>query len=250
MDVITLLRPGRNVTARLCFPILWPGIYACSSGIHTIVRSSCQSRFPALRFDFYGCGDSSGEHEEAHLGQWLNDVEIAIGEIQRRNRAVNDICLMGLRMGATLSAMAAVERGGVEYLVLWNPIIDGSAHQKELERLHREMLRFFYVDPDPNGSAETSVEIMAFAFSQALLSNIETIDLLDLPRKPANQVLLLDSVKDSRVEQLGRHLESLGSKVYLHHFDGPPLWLEEPENLVVPNEIWNCAVTWLSEVSR
>lgn len=204
--------------------------------------------FSSLRFDFSGCGDSFGEHEGARIEHWLNDMDTAVNELKSLSRS-RSVCLIGMRMGATLATLTAAQQGGVECLVLWNPIVNGPAHRQELDALQKEMLRTSYVDAELFIDDQEVTEILGFPFSKTLLADVEEIDLLAMRQKPANQVLLIDSAEDGHIRPFAAHLERLGAQVHLRSFDGPKLWLEEPDNAVVPNEIWRDVVTWLSEVS-
>src|SRR2546427_3002506 len=82
----------------------------------------CDAGFPVLRFDYYGCGDSSGSREEGTILQWLEDVSTAISEVRRRT-AVVQVCLIGLRLGGTLAMIAAAQRADPESMVLWDPVV-------------------------------------------------------------------------------------------------------------------------------
>ena len=96
--------------------------------------------FHVLRFDYYGCGDSAGDSAEASLEQWLLDISAAIAEVKEAS-ASPKFALVGLRLGATLSGLLARQRGDVERLVLWDPILDGAAYLKELRTAHEDWLR-------------------------------------------------------------------------------------------------------------
>lgn len=206
--------------------------------------------FPALRFDFHGCGDSSGEYEEASLWRWQEDIHRAVEELAMRGGLAAK-ALFGLRMGATLSALAAAERDDVNCLVLWNPVVNGRAHREELRQLQRQMLRRSYISAAAAGPAggEDITEILGFPYSSSLLAELERVDLLTLGRRPAARILLLDSAGDSQLNSLSRHLEGLGARVERLRFDGPRLWLEEPYKEVVPVDIWRSTESWLDEVA-
>ena len=77
----------------------------------------CDAGFPVLRFDYYGCGDSSRNAEEGRIPQWLEDISTAISEVRRRAGAVQN-CLIGLRVGGALAMIAVAERADLENLVL------------------------------------------------------------------------------------------------------------------------------------
>ena len=55
--------------------------------------------------------------------------------MQRRH-----IALIGLRLGASLALQAAVKRGDVLYLVLWDPIVDGREYFAQMKVQHQERL--------------------------------------------------------------------------------------------------------------
>ena len=61
-----------------------------------------EAGYPTIRFDYSGTGDSSGESIESTVEHWLDDIEAAANEIQRRSGSPR-IVLVGLRFGATLA---------------------------------------------------------------------------------------------------------------------------------------------------
>lgn len=93
-----------------------------------------------LRFDYFGCGDSAGEAAAADAGRWLSDITAAIDEL-KAIAGVTRVCLVGLRLGATLAAQVAALRDDVDALFLWDPVADGSRFLDDLEDLQRRWLR-------------------------------------------------------------------------------------------------------------
>jgi pimeloyl-ACP methyl ester carboxylesterase len=112
----------RTRAAVLCHP--WGGeyIYAHRTMRQLAVRLSACG-FHTLRFDYFGTGDSGGEDSEANPAAAQADVESAIEGLQDIAGAAR-VTLVGLRLGATLAARAAMRREeNVEALVLWDPIV-------------------------------------------------------------------------------------------------------------------------------
>jgi pimeloyl-ACP methyl ester carboxylesterase/acyl carrier protein len=204
--------------------------------------------FPVMRFDFFGCGDSLGDHLEARVARWLDDIRTAIAELRQRS-STSRVDLVGLRLGGTLAALAAAGGTDVENLILWNPIVDGSEHREELNQLQREMLMHSYVDPKAIRDEPGITEIMGFPFASPLLEDLESIDLLANPPNADNRILLLDSVRDDRLNLYDSHAQSFGAQVEIRRFNGPCLWLEEPNKEVVPSEIWSATVDWMSRTT-
>jgi len=99
------------------------------------------SGYWTMRFDYSGTGDSSGEDDEATLDGWLTDVAAAAEALQRASRA-RRLALVGLRLGATLAALACT-RGLVQarHLLLWDPVVEGASYLREQAAAHRTYMQ-------------------------------------------------------------------------------------------------------------
>lgn len=77
---------------------------------------------PVLRFDYGGDGDSEGRFEEVSLESRVGDIVSAVRHLRT---VVNghQVVLLGLRLGATLAALAAGKLDGVKGLMLWAPVM-------------------------------------------------------------------------------------------------------------------------------
>jgi pimeloyl-ACP methyl ester carboxylesterase len=94
-----------------------------------------------MRFDYSGTGDSAGEGAEFGLSDWLDDIVAAAAEL-RRESGSQRLVLVGLRLGATLAALASARRElRVRHLVLWDPVLDGARHLRDLASAHRAYMR-------------------------------------------------------------------------------------------------------------
>lgn len=93
-----------------------------------LARSGCD----VLRFDPYGCADSSGEEEAVTLPGWIDDVRRAADELAARS-AVRRQAWIGTRLGATAACLAAVRRVRPPAdLVLCEPVLDGMDYLRSL----------------------------------------------------------------------------------------------------------------------
>jgi uncharacterized protein len=97
--------------------------------------------YACLRFDYSHTGDSAGDSQGATLAQWLRDLAVAAGEL-RRASGTQRVALVGLRLGATLAALAT-SRGELRprHLLLWDPVVNGATYLRELAAQHRQYLR-------------------------------------------------------------------------------------------------------------
>jgi alpha-beta hydrolase superfamily lysophospholipase len=84
----------------------------------------------ALRFDYDGIGDSAGDSNDSdRVSAWLASTARAVALV--RSTGVNQVTVVGMRLGALLGAQAAAEGGGVDQLVLWDPCVSGRSFLTE-----------------------------------------------------------------------------------------------------------------------
>lgn len=204
--------------------------------------------FPVLRFDYYGCGDSSGEAEQGSLTRWIEDISTAASELRIRS-GTSRVCVVGLRLGATLAAFAGSRREDFEGLVLWEPVVNGKAYLKELVDLHEEMLRF---RPKPKRSHKSCacVELLGFPFSRLLYAQLEEMELTRIAEKPAAQVLVMRTAQFDRDTALKRCLIENQLEVEHQMLKAPKIWLPTPDgSLLVPTQVLQSVVSWVSGAS-
>jgi exosortase A-associated hydrolase 2 len=90
--------------------------------------------FAVLQIDLFGCGDSSGEFDEARWEIWKQDVSLAVQWLRRRVSA--PIRLWGLRLGALLALeFAAVSNEVFGGFLLWQPVVSGESFLTQFLRL-------------------------------------------------------------------------------------------------------------------
>jgi len=205
-----------------------------------------QAGFPLLRFDFYGCGDSAGDYSEGSLRQWLSDLARAIDELRRRCRA-QQICLVGFRLGGALAGLVGAARDDIAGLVLWDPVVNGRAYVAELTRLHQETLRHSPVQPQGPGGGERSTEILGFPLTTSLLTDLENLDLMTIQQQTASRILLIETGIQTAAEHFRAHL-CAAAQVEYQYIPTPPMWVESVEKILVPRQVLQAVVAWLSEV--
>ena len=239
--------PYRDCGVVLCHPLGDESIRFHRAYRQLAIRLS-HVGFPVLRFDLYGCGDSSGDSEEITVQQWLTDVATAVEEIRRRSGLVR-ICLVGLRLGGTLSMIVGSGRGDIDGMVLWDPVVSGKACVEELQLLHREMLRRVHTHQKPRAD-EQHVEILGFPLTKGLLQDLESIDLSTIQQKPANHLLVIESQEKARERRLAEQLQQLDAHVTYRHLPCPQFWIwrEDLGEALVPHQVLQAVVAWLAEV--
>lgn len=100
----------------------------------SLARDLAARGHAVLRFDHMGHGDSDGEFQDASVVTHLRDIEAAVGRLRAESPGLNEVALLGLRLGATFAAMSAERILGIDRLVLWDPVIDGGRYVQEVLR--------------------------------------------------------------------------------------------------------------------
>jgi pimeloyl-ACP methyl ester carboxylesterase len=203
--------------------------------------------FHVLRFDYRGCGDSSGEAEPCDLETWVEDMQTAANELKDRT-GVGRVALVGLRLGGTLALLAGARRRDVEALVLWEPVLDGSAHVAELREIGRAYRRVNRIEA-PIGPDDAE-DVMGFPLGRPLRESLETLS-LSVRRRPARRVLLLTEGEPSpEAVQLFESLGRLGATPDSRVTPQARIWLgsEGVARALIPQEALKAVVGWLAGV--
>jgi pimeloyl-ACP methyl ester carboxylesterase len=219
----------------------------CHRALRQLATRLSEEGFPVLRFDYFGCGDSSGDCQEGSVKQWLKDISTAIAEIRRRT-GLEQVCLVGLRLGAALAALAAIERRDVESLVLWDPVVSGRNYLEDLVSLHKEMLRF---RPKPRRREESSscLDILGFPLPQNLCRELEEIQLTASSWIAAKNVLVIESCQEPPEGSRKDRLRPVEGRLEFQNVNAPPIWLpREDGSLLVPGQMLRSIVSWLCDL--
>lgn len=97
-------------------------------------REFAHAGFAVLQMDLKGCGDSSGDFEEASWSDWMNDVQMA--KRWMANRFLEPVWLWGLRAGCLLAAQVSRLDDMPAKLLFWQPVLSGKQHLQHFLRLH------------------------------------------------------------------------------------------------------------------
>ena len=225
-----------------------PGVVVCPPfgqealrahrSLRELASRLAEAGFPALRFDYGGSGDSAGEPEDARLEGWVEDAAAAVEEV-RESTAEPRVVLAGLRLGASVAALAARRAGGAEALVLWEPVVDGASHLAELRASHAAWMR----DHAP-GAALSPDEVLGFPLTAGLASDLAGLRLDRLEPLPARRALVIRSEEDLERPTLWK------GEAAVEHRAVPraPVWLhaEGMSQVLVPGALLEGVVAWLA----
>ena len=196
-----------NIGVVLCYPLGQEYIRSYRAFLQ-LAKLLSSNGFHVLRFDFCGCGESEGDCNQGSVSQWLTDISTAVDEL-KGGCEVSHICLVGLRLGATLSLIARSEITVVKGVILWDPIVKGKKYLKELKNLHQRWLEGSFPKTQIKLKDKKCYEILGFPFTGSLTEELENLDILKLRQKPADNILLIDSTKNDNSNLLNEDLNSI-----------------------------------------
>jgi alpha-beta hydrolase superfamily lysophospholipase len=232
----------RRVGVVLCTPSGYESICTHRS-YRRFAESAAERGFSALRFDYDGTGDSAGRSLDSdRVAQWLLSIGAAIDTLKAAT-GVEKVCLFGVRVGASLAALAAQGRTDVHAMIAFAPVIKVSSYLREIRALSlaREQT------PPPPGliiDAELQ-EAAGFTTTAETRAALSAIDLGKLGSAPAASVLALERddmpINDAWPKKLASH----GADVEQRHLAGYVDMMRDAHASKVPHEAINSALDWL-----
>ena len=227
---------ARDCVAVLCAPI-GPEYTRSHRTLRHLADRLADAGIPALRFDYQGCGDSAGdEHAPDRIGAWRRSIAAAVWHA-RLVTGCSRVCLIGIRLGATLAALEA-EEVGADLVVLWNPVVKGRAYTRELQAIAMTAAE---------GAAQPGdgLESAGFRISGETLGALKAIDLTKIAFKPRARVMLAVRDDMSFDSAFGTHLAEAG---VAHDTVALPGWngmMADHQWTVVPDEALTVIVDWI-----
>jgi alpha-beta hydrolase superfamily lysophospholipase len=238
--------PTRSLAVVLCNPLGYEAMSVNRTYRHLAERLAKRG-FLALRFDYDGTGDSSGRSDDpGRVRAWLDSIHAAADEACAR-AGTRQLALFGVRFGATLAARAALERGDVDCLISWAPIVSGRAHVREI-RAYRLIKPVKAAAPKTSQSTDGSEEIAGYGFSRETLTDMAALDLLAGGRVARRALVLPRNERAADETRLVAHLRARGTDVRLGVDTGyGSMMRDDPYETVVPFATLDGIVDWLSE---
>src|SRR5579872_5230912 len=237
--------PALDCVAVLCNPFGYDAVLSHYSYRHLAERLATAG-IAALRFDYFGTGDSSGGDEAAdRVDAWQQSIAIACREARVRSGA-RAVALFGLRLGGLL-ATAVAQREAVDDLILLGPPVSGRAYVRELRALRG--LATSSASPNGDGVPVPEDENFGFLITAPMKKALEGVDPVKDPRRPASRALVIprdDGLGNE--EPLVAHLRSAGVDTTRSLVAGYSLALRgDPYTCDLPDEAWTQVVEWIKK---
>ncbi len=240
---------GLDSSVVLCYPHGREYVSAFRA-YRTLAMRLARAGFHVLRFDYLGTGDSAGDIDQASPQQWIADVIAAVNEV-RSSLGHSSVSLVGLRLGATLAALAATECRAVDRLVLWEPVVQGSEYLASLRARHSEWLQA-EAKPRPRARLlSADEELLGYRFTENLRNDLERVNLWSVATRPARHVLIVSQDDNAEHIRLTQRLQELDANVEVKRVEGPKIWSTTPgmEQGLVPNRVLQAIAGWLGRPS-
>ncbi len=258
-----------NKAFLFCYPFGFEGD-TCRRIYANFARRLALKGFYILRFNYMGTGDSSGNFKDSTIETHISDITKAI-YILREKSGVQEIGILGMRLGATLAGLAAINtEAKVEHLILWDPIINV---RKFFDDGFRQAITFqtvlfqkIFIDrkqiidkllsgENPNYQGYGLNFIDGFEISSDFYQQAIAIDLLEHIINYYGNILLVQINKNNEplrdeLLNLQKLCKSKSKNLYLTQAKEPiPWWIPEGEIRVSePKQIFDITENWISKI--
>ena len=221
----------------------------------TFARDLADLGYPVLRFDYLGNGDSEGDFEESSVETMLSDIHCAARTLQERVQGVGSLSLLGLRFGATLAALASAQENLLNRLILWEPIINGTAYMKELLRINLSTQTAVYKEIRYNSEAlirmmreGKTVNVDGYEMAWPLYEQTVQINLLALQSPFAGRALLVQLTrKEGEIAQPFKALKDCMGNCDLILAAEEPFWKEIKTYYARAENLFRITKEWLEK---
>lgn len=229
---------AQRVPVLICGPVGAEDLSA-----HRMLRlaaQALQSRGHAcLRFDWPGMGDAQSLIEDGDaVPHWLAAVHAAVDTLRALTGAPR-VALLGLRLGATLAALAAHSRDDIAALAAWVPVPQGRTMLREWKMLGAAGLPSLI---HPDGTLETG----GFRYAAATCAALEKLRLTGPLVRPASRMLVLDRADLPAAAAWCDALRADGVALDAEALPGYEGLMAVPHLTVLPQVMLDRAVEWLA----
>ena len=216
---------------------------------------ACGLGIAVLRFDYLGTGDSEEIAASAdQIEVWTRDIVNAVAELRRRT-GVARVCLLGFRLGALLSILAA-RQCQVDALALIAPVLSGRKYLREARtaQLAAEAVEAALggtsPPPPPAVSSDGAMEVNGFPLSAASVARLSALDMDSLDSLAVADALLIDRGDLPVARAWSQAPGARGTRVTYHALPGfVEMMLTDPQFVSLPLEMLAATRNWLSTVA-
>ncbi|WP_378951439.1 alpha/beta hydrolase [Pelosinus sp. sgz500959] len=220
--------------------VICHGFISSKVGQHRIfvktARQLCQAGFVVLRFDFSGCGESSGEYRDVTITQQIQEASKAIDRLlEHPNVNCKQITLVGHSLGGAIAASVASVDDRIHRLILLSPVANPFDDITQIvgPELYEKCLK------------ESVINYEGFEIGRELFLSLPTIRPLEAIHQFQGDVLLIHGSddKDTPLENAYQYKRILEKRSQGHcnlyvikgadHTYNSPLWEKELQTMIL-----------------
>lgn len=254
-----------------CLPFFYEGIL-CRRIYALFARRLASIGYHVLRFNYMGTGDSSGNFEDTTIKTCISDIIRSIN-VMREKSNVKKIGILGMRLGATLAGIAAVNSEiKIEILVLWDPILNVRKYMDNCLRqsITFQNVLFHEIIYDRNHIVEQLISkgeaeyngyyfnaIDGHIINSDFYTQLIDMDLLSQIRNFSGNMLILQIDKNdmsfrTELQELASLCKNNSKLVDLLQADEPVSWRTSAVDkwLSEPNQIFDITENWIQKLMK
>jgi alpha-beta hydrolase superfamily lysophospholipase len=236
---------ARTVGVVLCKAFGYEALCAHRS-VRVFAESIAALGFPALRFDYRGTGDAADiDPQSDQIELWTEDIVAAVEELRQRT-AVEEVYLLGFRLGALLAWRAAA-RCRVDGLALIAPVVSGHRYLRELRTARLAALSGAAV-ADSVPATDGALEATGYRLTAASIATLSELDLENLPGT-VPRLLLIDRSDLPAATAWSAALARSGVQCEYRTLPGAvEMLMRAPQFSAVPQAMLDTTTKWLTLV--
>jgi alpha-beta hydrolase superfamily lysophospholipase len=242
---------SRTGTGVVLCPPLWQEDMNAHRTMRHLAFALSKAGFPALRFDYDGCGDSAGDDWDGdRVDAWVDSVRAAIQAL-RSSEQLDRVCLLGIRAGAMLATLAAANRNDVAGVIAIAPVFSGRILVRELVAMSivggwRRGAKGSELRATSSPLTDGALEAAGFGMTSQTRNSISKIDLLDGQSLPC-PLFVIDRDDVSGSARWTEHMQALGVPLQRVALPGYLAMMTDPAFTKVPALIVEQALNWVRQ---
>jgi dienelactone hydrolase len=231
----------REVAVLICQGVMREASLAYCS-VRRLGLDLAAAGYPTLRFDYPAAGnslDANLNESGLHWTAWQHSIDSAIDWLRGVSGAKR-IVLCGFATGGALAAQVAATRSDVAGLLLFEPVVVGRNHVRQLI-LEGDLQR------GESMPREQGLEIRENRFSAFTLGQIGELDLREVVLLPDIKAAIFARRDSKPADDCARAWSGRGIAVSRLGFDGMEMLLEQDLLDEIPLADFSAAIAWLEK---
>jgi pimeloyl-ACP methyl ester carboxylesterase len=174
-------------------PPLGEELFPAHRVLRVLATQLARLGFPVLRFDYLGCGDSSGDDLDVSVPTCLESLSTAVSWMREQSGQERTVAI-GMRFGGTLAGMSAVASPSLFHeLVMWDPVLDGGAYIKHLQQELRETVEQHVALMPTCEESVSRIEAIGLRVSVEFEAQLAAISTDHFANLPVDRTVLIDT---------------------------------------------------------